>query len=355
MENREFLLSYIVPAYNAEYVLEPCINSIIQIGRDVEVIIVNDGSTDCTGNIAQKLCDKYPNQIKVINQKNQGVSAARNIGIGTAHGKYIAFSDADDTINTEKVRGFLSENIMIEDIIMLNYTVVENGKRKIRPLFSDLYSDNPKDSLLKHLLYCKFSRNDEDKVLGGKVFQYFWEKNYLIKNRIWFNTTLSYAEDLVFCCLAVKRAKTIRVVDESIYDYYVTKGTASRCYRENYWNELQRVYDALNKICPEYIDQGMYFYYARTALFHISEYTLSKTISRDIALDKFCEVLSDKRVHDDFISIKKRCWTLREKTFNALMNFSDNGRALFYYLFLTKKIRARLLGLASGKTNKNRI
>lgn len=343
MSNKEFLLSYIVPAYNAENVLEPCVNSIIQIGDAVEVIIVNDGSYDCTCDIARELYNKYPDQIKVIDQENQGVSAARNAGISSARGRYIAFSDADDTVNTAEVRRIVSNCSLVEDVIMFNYTAIENGKEEDQPLFPDLFSDNSKEFLLNHLLYCRLSQCDDDLVLGGKVFQYFWNRGFLQKNEIRFDSKLNYAEDLVFCCLAIVKARSIKVVDKSIYNYYVIKGTASRRYRENYWHELQMVYHVLTQICPEYISPGMYYQYARTAQFHIAEYAQSKTISRNTALEKFREVSSDKLLHDDFTSIKNRRWTLQEKVFNALMISFDNGRSLFYYLYLRKKLKSTMI------------
>ena len=339
MSNREIILSYVIPAYNAEHVLTPCVNSIINISDNIEVVIVNDGSTDGTSDVARDLCNKYPEQIIVIEQENRGVSTARNRGICSAHGKYIAFSDTDDTVNTQEVRKIILEAGMTDDIIMFNYSVVENGKRKAQHLFSDLMLDNCKETLLNHLLYCRFSQNDNDLVLGGKVFQYFWKREFLDDNKIRFDTTLPYAEDLVFCCLAVKKAISIKVVNKLIYNYFIIKGTASHRYRENYWYELQNVYNALNQICPENIRSGMYYYYARTVLFHIAEYAKSKAVSKDTALVKFREILSDKRVHDDYIVIKNRKWTFKEKTVNFLMK-SDNGKSLYCYLYLSKSIKS---------------
>ena len=93
------LVSIIVPAYNAEAYLNRCIDSILsQTYRNIEIILVDDGSTDNT----PVLCDEYSEQhkdiIKVIHKENGGVSSARNIGIDTASGDYYAFVDSDDWI-----------------------------------------------------------------------------------------------------------------------------------------------------------------------------------------------------------------------------------------------------------------
>ena len=93
---KEKLFSIIVPAYQVEKYIDECIQSILpQITEEMEIIIVNDGSTDATGNIAIGYADKYED-IKVIYQENQGLSAARNTGITNANGEYCVFVDSDD-------------------------------------------------------------------------------------------------------------------------------------------------------------------------------------------------------------------------------------------------------------------
>ena len=93
-------LSVIVPMYNSEKYIERCINSIInQEMKDIEIILINDGSVDKTKNIVGKYVNKHKN-IKLINkEKNEGLSAARNTGIKNATGEYIVFIDSDDEIN----------------------------------------------------------------------------------------------------------------------------------------------------------------------------------------------------------------------------------------------------------------
>ena len=101
MEN---LVSVIVPVYNGQDYLENCIESIeMQTYPKIEVIIVNDGSTDRTSDICRKLTDKYHN-IQVIDRNDEGVSAARNAGIAKASGEYFLFVDADDRLHAETVQ-----------------------------------------------------------------------------------------------------------------------------------------------------------------------------------------------------------------------------------------------------------
>ena len=92
-------LSILIPAYNVENYIEECINSILNLNIDYEIIIINDGSTDKTLKKIQKY-KKY-NYIKIISQENMGISKTRNNLLKSATGKYIFFLDADDYINKE--------------------------------------------------------------------------------------------------------------------------------------------------------------------------------------------------------------------------------------------------------------
>ena len=110
MEKEEELISVIVPVYNVEKYLEKCIDSIInQTYQNLEIILVDDGSTDGSG----KICDEYSrkdNRIKVIHKENGGLSDARNIGIKNANGGLIGFIDSDDYI-TENMFEVLQKDL----------------------------------------------------------------------------------------------------------------------------------------------------------------------------------------------------------------------------------------------------
>ena len=95
------MISVIVPVYNVEEYLEECLESIRQqTFTDIEVILVNDGSTDGSREICEQYCEK-DSRFKLINQENQGLSAARNCGVKESIGQYIMFVDSDDVINTK--------------------------------------------------------------------------------------------------------------------------------------------------------------------------------------------------------------------------------------------------------------
>ena len=145
-------LSVIVPVYNAEIYLRKCISSILQqTYKDLEVILVNDGSIDSSGRIAQEIADQDI-RVKIINQVNQGVSSARNAGLRMAAGKYIGFVDADDWIEPTMYEILINELTGRQaDLACCGYqTVSVNGKADVH----DLQGLNPvmdRNTFIMHL------------------------------------------------------------------------------------------------------------------------------------------------------------------------------------------------------------
>ena len=95
------LLTITVPCYNSQDYLDRCMESLLVGGEDVEILIVDDGSTDRTAEMADAYAQKYPAIVKVIHKQNGGVSTARNAGLDAAQGNWIAFVDSDDTAAPE--------------------------------------------------------------------------------------------------------------------------------------------------------------------------------------------------------------------------------------------------------------
>ena len=102
------MISVIVPVYNAEEYLEECLESIKnQTYTNIEVILVNDGSTDGSKEICEQYCEK-DNRFKLVNQENQGQSVARNLGVAESVGQFIMFVDSDDVVRENIVEVLLS-------------------------------------------------------------------------------------------------------------------------------------------------------------------------------------------------------------------------------------------------------
>lgn len=123
------LISIIIPVYNVEKYLRNCLDSVLaQTYKNIEIILVDDGSTDG----CPEICDEYAkkdSRIKVIHKEYEGVSEARNVGLGQVNGKYIAFVDSDDSVSTDYIEYMY--RLLVENntkLVIAAHTVVSNGK-----------------------------------------------------------------------------------------------------------------------------------------------------------------------------------------------------------------------------------
>lgn len=209
MDNIDMLVSIIVPVYKVEKYLNRCINSIInQSYRNLEIILVDDGSPDNCG----KVCDEYAEQdkrIKVIHKCNGGLSSARNAGLDIANGDYIYFVDSDDYIDAKLVEDNL--NLAIEhnaDMVCFNYFEVRNNYNinELRPCVSDFETNKIIDLF--------YSRDINPSV---------WSKFY--KKYIWDNLRFPEGmnfEDFFVLPFIIEKCNNIVCNDNAYYYYYIS-------------------------------------------------------------------------------------------------------------------------------------
>ncbi len=128
------ILSVIVPAYNVEKYLEKCLKSFEDVHalQDMEILVVNDGSTDKTAEIAEKFCRKYPSQYILYNKENGGHGSAINHAVIHAQGKYLKVVDADDWVDTAELSGFIRLLDKLEvDIVANDFCCIQDGTGKV--------------------------------------------------------------------------------------------------------------------------------------------------------------------------------------------------------------------------------
>lgn len=214
--NEQFLISIIIPVYNAEKYLKACIDSVLkQTYSNIEVILVNDGSKDSSGDI----CNQYQlrdARIKVIHLENGGVSRARNKGIEVCSGDYICFIDSDDTIESSYIQDFkdsIEENIEIYiqgiNIIKQDGTTNKVSYKAIGIM--DIYEIFNTNNLCGHgYAACKMYRSS------------------LIKNNnIKFQEIVKFSEDLLFILECLLYTNKIKYIDRFGYNYFLRIGNAS--------------------------------------------------------------------------------------------------------------------------------
>lgn len=199
-------VSIIIPVYNTENTLNRCIDSILnQIFTDWELLLVDDGSTDQSG----ELCDEYASRdkrIKVFHKKNGGVSSARNIGLDHATGSWITFVDSDDFIDTTFLSSFIissSCDLYITGIQFINNTTTLLPPEECIKIEDVIELDN----LLNKLYFT---------APWGKVY-----KNDIIQqNKIRFNINLKIGEDTDFVLNYLQYTHNIRLVSKPLYHFF---------------------------------------------------------------------------------------------------------------------------------------
>lgn len=250
-------VSFVIPAYQVEKYIGSCIESIQnQTTNDWELIIIDDGSYDNTLNIVKKYaqCDS---RITVVHQNNQGVSAARNVGITLAKGQWIAFIDGDDLVAPdllEKYKKYLSDD---NDICFISYQDVDEKKL-------DNFSKYKKNSILSNYQIIKFSQNDFlefqlatfNRDLKGKYDYHkiklampgkFYRRTFLLKNKIEFPVGIPTGEDAIFNLYAYRYAKKGVFIDAPLYFHRVWRDSVSKKYNPNAESDFSKLHSELRK------------------------------------------------------------------------------------------------------------
>ena len=224
-------ISIIIPVYNVQKYITQCLESCIrQSLNDIEIICVNDGSTDQSRGKIELLQKDYKNII-LINQKNQGTGAARNTGIRRATGKYIVFMDADDCYPDEKALQILFETAEEKQVLICGGSarVEQNGcilpSIEHHPLFKDLLFDQ--DEMIDYLNYQKY--------IG--FWRFLYNRKFLIDNNIFFPERTEN-EDPVFMAKALYTSKKFYAIKKTIYQ--VHRGDHIRVY-----NNAKSVHEVL--------------------------------------------------------------------------------------------------------------
>ena len=196
-------ISVIIPVYNGEKYVAQCLDNVMcQTYKNLEIIVVNDGSTDDSGKIAEK----FP--VKVINQENLGQPVARNVGIDNATGDYIHFMDVDDLINLEFYENMLTTAIDTDADMVCCEVIHERV-----PRLSIRYDNRLVVSYIEDKLTLTKVR------LQGYSVRYLYRTSFLKSNGLKFDKEFCNIEDLFFSFKAVYYANKIATVPKSVYYY----------------------------------------------------------------------------------------------------------------------------------------
>lgn len=237
------LVSIIVPVYKTEQYIKECVDSILnQTLKDIEIILVDDGSPDNCPNI----CDDYAkqdNRIVVIHKLNGGLSSARNEALKVAKGDYIGFVDSDDFIEATMYEELYNSAVKNKsDISICAHSLINNGKKDILlPYKKGIYVEHEiTDNFLIPLL--GEDPSSDIYYLEGFVWRQLFKKELII-NRTFKSEREYFAEDVVFDLEIYQECSTISVVNKPLYCYRYNEASLSNKYRKNIWNMLTNLLD----------------------------------------------------------------------------------------------------------------
>lgn len=321
-------VSVVVPVYNTQDYIEKCILSLVnQTLQDIEIIVVDDGSTDNSGRIIQRLQGEYPEKIKVYRQANGGQAVARNKGIGYCTGEYIGFMDSDDYVDVEMFRA------MYECAVSSGADLVECDYRYVRV-------DGEQEMELKPYGHVRKYKNQRDMFVNPLVSP--WNKLYkaeiLRKEMIYFPEGYIY-EDTSFFVKTIPFVKKSDFVDKK-YVTHILRGTSTMNINKS--KRVGNIFPVLEDICKCYKENGFWDDYRKEVEYFCVKMLLCSSLERisQIPDKKLRKELCEKTlstIKDNFPNYKKNPYMQSGKK-NLYMK-TVNAFTIRVYCYIFGKIK----------------
>ena len=301
------LVSIIVPVYKVEKYLKRCVDSLTnQTLRDIEIILVDDGSPDNSGKICDSLQEKDC-RIKVIHKSNGGLSSARNAGIKIAQGQYIGFVDSDDDVALDMYEKMYivakRENV---DFVMSDYQrICADGTYYLKTLDipAGLYEKNQMCRIIFPNLIMG------EKIEYGpllSVWHCLYRTDFLHQNNLYFDEKVRWSEDNIFSAIAGYYCERFYYMKgEGLYHYYQNQGTITTSYRSGAW----KVYCTMNEHLHNFFDPIKDFDFGRQLKLHMIYYACN-CIGQQLTLPKLeakrgiRNILETRQLRDSFTDFK---------------------------------------------------
>ena len=208
------MISVVLPVYNVEKYLAKCLESILdQTFSDYEIVIVNDGSTDDSLNVAKEVLAKTDIEYQIINNENGGVSKARNTGLNNARGDEVIFIDADDLVRKDFLETLHS---LIDgcDYSFCNYTFVHSSAELNDN--ADKITVYDKEEMINHFL-----KRDLYFVVPSMLFK----RDFLLRNNLYFNEDVRFSEDQMYIWDVIMKTNKCIYTNRKMYGYYLRENS----------------------------------------------------------------------------------------------------------------------------------
>ena len=284
------LISIIVPVYNIDRFVDRCLQSLTRQGldeRDFEVIIVDDGSTDCSLSICEKIAGAY-NNVVLVSQDNQGVSCARNTGLDHARGDYVCFVDADDDLKEDGLSQIIGLCDGVTDLIRFYLDIISPGNQTPVPVTEQgrvLFSGG----------------GDEFLILNGlETFcvNYLYRRQFLLDHNRTFDNVI--AEDFRFISSVLLDNPRMISTSYPIYNYRIRENSISTTLTRNHsrrWSYdllgtilmIKKRLDGLREDNPRLYEQSVKSLQSRLPLL------FSRMLSSDLTQEEVADIVTKCR------------------------------------------------------------
>lgn len=317
-------VSVIVPVYNAERYLKECADSILnQTIQDIELILVDDGSTDSS----PSLCDAYAAQderVKVIHKPNGRAASARNAGLRTASGEYIAFVDADDWISPDMYEKMLAVHA---DVVLCDYVRFLDDEEI--PFTQPNVDGGVYDKTqIREQIYPHLVMDGVEYPVTISNWAMLIKRTVITANHLFYREDIHISEDAPFGSEVLYCADSFAYLKgERLYHYRMTEGSASKTYKSWWWDSSLKINEETERFftqCSDYdftqqIKSNM-FYLSRAEIYHILE---NQQLSKREQNEKIRSVMNHPRVVRMMkgfnigpyrLSFKMEYWSIRYKS-----------------------------------------
>ena len=325
-------VSVVVPVYNAEKYLQECVGSILnQTLSDLELILVDDGSTDSS----PALCDQYAAQdtrVKVIHKANGRAASARNAGLRTATGEYVAFVDSDDWISPDMYEKMLQTGA---DVTLCDYVRFQ-GEKEFPFTQPNVAAGFYNKAQIREKIYPHLVMDGIEYPITISNWAMLIKRDIIVKNQLSYREDILISEDAPFGSEALYCADSFAYLKgERFYHYRMTEGSVSKTYKSWWWDSSLKINEETENFfskCEDYdftqqIKSNM-FYLARAEIYYI---LCNRELSRKEQNRKIKAVMENSRVArmmKDFdvspypLSFRMLYWSIRYQSV-ALRRFVE--------------------------------
>lgn len=270
------LISVIVPVYNVDKYLENCVNTLVnQTYSNLQIILVDDGSTDSSGNICDRLA-KEDERIVVVHKDNEGLGMARNTGLDYASGEYVMFVDSDDYTDITMVEKLYNAlNNYKADTSYCGYTMAYNsGKQKEIPAYYNNKIFQNEEIIDNVLLEMIAGQPDakKDAILSMSVWHALYSMKIIKDNNLCFPSEREFiSEDIIFDIAYLQKSKCVCYIEDPLYFYRCSnENSLTHQYKKDEFERQKKQIDKMEYELKKFLPEGKFIY--RTQRYFLGRY-----------------------------------------------------------------------------------